>query len=469
MKIRRLDSGTPGFRRELDELTGIDTDSDAVQTAVAAIVAEVRARGDAALVEFANRFDGTACTQLGDLVLDRAELREAFEGLPETQRSALKLAARRIERHHAHQLQDSWSYEDELGNRLGQRVTPLARVGVYVPGGQAAYPSTVLMTVIPARVAGVDDIVATMPTPGGVRHPMLLAALHVVGVEEAYAIGGAHAVAALAWGTDTIRPVDKIVGPGGAYVAAAKRQVFGRTGIDLIAGPSEILIIADGSAPVDWLVYDLFSQAEHDALAQSLLLCPDGDYLDTLAARMQSLLAGRERQGIIARSLESRGALIHTRTLDEAVHIANAVAPEHLMLAVREPHALLDGVRNAGAIFLGAHSPEVMGDYVAGPSHVLPTYGTARFSSPLGVDDFQKRSSIIDLTADGCRSLAQAASVLARAEGLEAHALAAEVRAAREPAVEQPAAAAPPAQEAETTSAADRATPSADARTPSRG
>ena len=428
MKIRRLHSGAPGFAGELDALTGIETDSGDVDLAVAEIVAAVRERGDAALVELTNRFDAVGCTDMGDLVLDANEFRGAFEDLPAVQRSALEVAAARIEAYHRRGVSDSWSYEDELGNRLGQRVTALNRVGVYVPGGQAAYPSTVLMTVIPARVAGVGEVVVTMPTPGGVKDPMVLAALHLVEVGEAYAIGGAQAVAALAWGTATIRGVDKIVGPGGAFVAAAKRQVFGKTGIDLIAGPSEILIVTDGSVPVDWLVYDLFSQAEHDALAQSLLLCPDGDYLDTLAARMEALLDGRERREIIARSLQGRGALIETGSLEEAVEIANSVAPEHLMLAVRDPSALLDGVRNAGAIFLGAYSPEVMGDYVAGPSHVLPTYGTARFSSPLGVDDFQKRSSVIELTPDGCRALAQTASVLARSEGLEAHALAAEIR-----------------------------------------
>ena len=336
-------------------------------------------------------------------------------------------ASQRIERYHRAQLRASWSYIDELGNELGQRVTALDRVGVYVPGGQAAYPSTVLMTMLPARVAGVADIAAVMPVTGA-PNPLALAALHRAGVQEAYAVGGAHAVAALAFGTETIRPVDKIVGPGGAWVAEAKRQVFGQTGIDLIAGPSEILIVADGTAPVDWMVYDLFSQAEHDALAQSLLLCPDEAYLERIARRLEALLPGMARRDIIARSLASRGALIRTRTLTEALALANAAAPEHLELAVADPKPLLDQVRHAGAIFLGHHAPEVMGDYVAGPSHVLPTYGTARFSSPLGVDDFQKRSSVIALSKDGAAALAQTASVLARGEGLEAHALAAEAR-----------------------------------------
>ena len=435
MNIRRLHSAAPEFARELDALTGIDAEAVDVDAVVTEIVASVKARGDAALVELTNRLDGAACRDIGDLVLDADEFRRAFDGLPAEQRSALETAAERIERYHRRQIQDSWSYEDELGNRLGQRVKALERVGVYVPGGLAAYPSTVLMTIVPARVAGVGEIVVAMPAPGGAPDPMVLAALHLVRVEEAYAIGGAQAVAALAWGTGTIRPVDKIVGPGGAYVAAAKRQVYGKTGIDLIAGPSEILIVTDGTAPVDWLIYDLFAQAEHDALAQSLLLCPDGDYLDTLASRMQTLLRDRERRDIIARSLEGRGALIETESLEEAVEIANSVAPEHLMLAVRDPRALLEGVRNAGAIFLGAHSPEVLGDYVAGPSHVLPTYGTARFSSPLGVEDFQKRSSVIEFTPQGCGALARTASVLARSEGLEAHAMAAE---AREQGLERP-------------------------------
>ena len=428
MKLRRLHSAAPGFARELDALTGIDTEAADVDGAAREIVAAVRARGDAAVVEFTNRFDGARCNGIGELVLDPGEFRLAYNSLTGERRGALETAAERIDRFHRRQARESWSYEDELGNRLGMRVTALDRIGVYVPGGLAAYPSTVLMTIIPARVAGVGEVAVTMPAPGGERDPMVLAALHLVGVTEAYAIGGAQAIAALAWGTETIRPVDKILGPGNAYVAAAKRQVYGKTGIDLIAGPSEILIVTDGSAPPDWLAYDLFSQAEHDELAQSLLLCPDGDYLDALSARMEALLEGRERRDVIARSLEGRGALIETASLEEAVEISNRIAPEHLMLAVKDPEALLETVRHAGAIFLGAHSPEVMGDYVAGPSHVLPTYGTARFSSPLGVDDFRKHSSVIALSPEGCRKLARTASVLARSEGLEAHALAAEAR-----------------------------------------
>ena len=432
MTIQRLNSASSDFARRLDALTGIDNTAADVDAAVADIVAAVKLRGDAALVEYTNRFDAVGVAGFGELVLDAASFRAAFAALPAEQRAALETAAERIDRYHRYRVQESWSYADEHGNHLGQRVTALGRVGVYVPGGLAAYPSTVLMTVVPARVAGVREVVVTMPMPRGERNDMVLAALHLVGVTEAYAIGGAQAVAALAWGTETIEPVDKIVGPGNAYVAAAKRQVYGRTGIDQIAGPSEILIVTDATAPIDWLVYDLFSQAEHDALAQSLLLCPDAAYLDAVAERIAALLGGRERREIIARSLQDRGALIETASLAEAVDIANRIAPEHLMLAVRDPHTLLDRVRNAGAIFLGAHSPEVMGDYVAGPSHVLPTYGTARFSSPLGVEDFQKRSSVIALSPEGCRDLASTASVLARSEGLEAHALAAEARAGRE-------------------------------------
>ena len=398
-----------------------------VEQGVREIIDAVRQRGDDALVECAARFDGADCAAVADLILDRSVLGEAWESLPGTQRKALEQAALRIERYHRAQLRTSWSYTDEFGNELGQRVTPLDRVGVYVPGGQAAYPSTVLMTVLPATVAGVTEIVVVMPCAGA-PNPLALAALHRAGVGEAFAVGGAHAVAALAFGTETIPAVDKIVGPGGAWVTEAKRQVFGQTGIDLIAGPSEILIVADGTAPVDWMVYDLFSQAEHDALAQSLLLCPDAEYLERVAQRIETLLPGMARRDIIARSLADRGALIRTRSLAEAVALANDTAPEHLELAVDDPQPLLDQVRHAGAIFVGHHAPEVMGDYVAGPSHVLPTYGTARFSSPLGVDDFQKRSSVIALSKDGASALAQTASVLARGEGLEAHALAAEAR-----------------------------------------
>ncbi len=429
MNMRRLDTSSPRFQEEFDRLSAAAMGgAEDIEQATKDIIATVRQRGDTALLDYSARFDRLDCAEVADLKLDPDSFGQAFAALPAAQRTALAHAAERIEHYHQRQLRQSWSYTDELGNELGQRLTPLARVGVYVPGGQAAYPSTVLMTVLPARVAGVEEIAVTMPCPGGVRNPLVLAALHLAGVREAYAVGGAQAVAALAYGTETIRPVDKIVGPGGAWVAEAKRQVFGRTGIDLIAGPTEILIITDGSAPVDWLVQDLFSQAEHDALAQSLLLCPDANYLNRIAERIAALLPRAARRDIIAQSLANRGALVETRSLEEAVDMANSVAPEHLQLAVAEPQALLDRVRHAGAIFLGHHSPEALGDYVAGPSHVLPTYGTARFSSPLGVDDFQKTSSIIALSEQGAKSLAQTAATLARGEGLEAHALAAEAR-----------------------------------------
>ena len=428
MKLRRLDSAAPDFQRRLRELRPTAAQDADVQRAAAEIVEQVRDGGDAALLALCNRLDDARCASPADLALQPDEFRRAFAELPARQRDALQLAAQRIERYHREQLAQSWSYADQWGNRLGQRVRPLDRAGVYVPGGQAAYPSTVLMCILPARVAGVEEIAVAMPAPGGVRNPLALAALHLAGVEEAYAIGGAQAVAALAYGTESIAPVDKIVGPGGAFVAAAKRQVFGKVGIDLIAGPSEILILTDGSPPLDWVAWDLLAQAEHDALAQSLLLCPEPDYLDALAARIEALLPARPRRAIIAESLQGRGALIRTRSLEEALEIANDIAPEHLHLAVRAPADLLDGVRHAGAIFLGAQSPEVMGDYVAGPSHVLPTYGTARFSSPLGVYDFQKRSSVIELTGKGARALAPAAAALALGEGLEAHARSAQLR-----------------------------------------
>jgi len=338
-------------------------------------------------------------------VIDAADFRAAYDSLGDGDRRALEQAAARIDAYHRHQLDADWSYTDEHGNELGQRVTPLDRVGLYVPGGQAAYPSTVLMTAIPARVAGVAEVVMTVPTPDGARNALVMAAAHVAGIQRGFAIGGAQAVAALAFGTATVPRVDKIVGPGGAFVAAAKRQVFGAVGIDIIAGPSEVLIIADPSAPAEWVALDLFSQAEHDAAAQAILLSPDPAYLDAVQAAMERLLGDRPRAETIRQSLQGRGALIRTRNLDEAVAIANRVAPEHLELAVADPDALLDGIRHAGAIFVGAHTPEVMGDYAAGPSHVLPTFGTARFSSPLGVYDFRKRSSVIRLSPGGASAV----------------------------------------------------------------
>jgi histidinol dehydrogenase len=427
--IRRLDAREPGFAAALDALLFWDVGADDDVNRIAAdIIRQVRERGDEALLELTARLDRWQPRSAHDLLLETADFRAAFESIGAVEREALQQAAERIEAYHRHQLGGDWEYTDQDGNRLGQRVTPLQRVGLYVPGGQAAYPSTVLMTAIPARVAGVDEVVMTVPTPDGVRNPLVLAAAHVAGIQHGVAVGGAQAVAALAFGTASVPRVDKIVGPGGAFVAAAKRLVFGAVGIDVIAGPSEVLIIADASAPLEWMAMDLFSQAEHDAAAQAILLSPDAAYLDRLAATMERLLSARPRAQTIRRSLEQRGALILTRDLQQAVEIANRVAPEHLELAVADPDALVAGIRNAGAIFVGAHSPEVLGDYAAGPSHVLPTFGTARFSSPLGVYDFQKRSSVIRMSARGAERVGRVSAILAHGEGLEAHARAAELR-----------------------------------------
>jgi histidinol dehydrogenase len=427
--LPRLDSRAPHFEARLTELVGVDLTADeGVARTVATIIEQVRRLGDEALLDFTRRFDHLDCETAQGLVLPADVCAAAHASLPELERAALEHAATRIREFHERQLEHSWEFRDADGNRLGQRVTPIRRVGLYVPGGQAAYPSTVLMTAIPARVAGVSELVMTHPTPYGRRNPLVLAAAHLAGITEAYTVGGAQAIAALAFGTTLIAKADKIVGPGGAYVAAAKRLVYGAAGIDLIAGPSEVLIVTDGSVDPEWLALDLFSQAEHDELAQSLLLCPDGAWLDAFELRLEPLLAERERADIIRASLGRRGALIQTASLEEAIAISNRIAPEHLELAVVDPDALLPLVENAGAIFLGAHSPEVLGDYAAGPSHVLPTYGTARFSSPLGVYDFQKRSSVIGLSPEGARKLARTAAVLARGEGLEAHARAAELR-----------------------------------------
>ncbi|MEQ8857343.1 MAG: histidinol dehydrogenase [Pseudomonadales bacterium] len=429
LALRRLDTADPGFTAALDELLSWEVgEDDQVNRIAADIIRDVRRRGDAALLELTARLDRWSPEAPADLLIDADQFRRAFESLADAERLALQQAAARIDEYHRHQLEQDWSFTDEHGSVLGQRITALDRVGLYVPGGQAAYPSTVLMSAIPARVAGVGEIVMTVPTPDGVRNPLVLAAAHVAGVPRGFAVGGAQAVAALAFGTATVPRVDKIMGPGGAFVAAAKRQVFGAVGIDLIAGPSEVLIIADGSAPLEWMALDLFSQAEHDAAAQAILLSPDAGYLDALLAEMERQLAGRPRAAIIRESLDRRGALIRTRDLDDAVAIANRIAPEHLELAVADPDAILDGIRHAGAIFVGAHSPEVMGDYAAGPSHVLPTFGTARFSSPLGVYDFQKRSSIIRLSPEGAEQVGRTAAVLAHGEGLEAHARSAELR-----------------------------------------
>jgi histidinol dehydrogenase len=427
--IRRLSSTDSDFDASLAALTAWDVaQDDVIARAAAGIVAAVRDRGDAALLEYTKRFDRLSCGSVAELEVAPAELAACADALPRAERDALDQAAQRIRAFHDAQQSGGFEFTDALGNTLGNRVTPLDRVGVYVPGGQAAYPSTVLMTVIPARVAGVGEVIVTVPTPNGVRNPLVFAAMHIAGVDRVFCIGGAQAIGALAFGTDTVPRVDKIVGPGGAYVAAAKRLVFGPVGIDIIAGPSEILVISDGSAPADWLALDLFSQAEHDTAAQAMLLSPDSAHLDAVYAAMRRLLPSLSRRDTIARSLADRGALIHTRDLADAVAIANRIAPEHLELAVMDPDALLPSIRHAGAIFLGSSTSEALGDYVAGPSHVLPTFGTARFASPLGVYDFQKRTSVIRCSPRGAESLGRLAVTLATGEGLTAHARSAAAR-----------------------------------------
>ena len=407
-----------------------DTDA-AIEQRVADILADVQKRGDAAVLEYTARFDGLQAPSMAALELTQAELKAAFEAIPDAQRDALQAAAKRVRSYHEAQKQangQSWQYRDEDGTLLGQKVTPLDRVGIYVPGGKAAYPSSVLMNAIPAHVAGVGEIIMVVPTPKGEKNALVLAAAYVAGVTRAFTIGGAQAVAALAYGTQTVPKVDKITGPGNAYVASAKKRVFGTVGIDMIAGPSEILVIADGSTPADWVAMDLFSQAEHDELAQSILLCPDAAYIDAVQEAINRLLPTMPRAGIIAKSLTDRGALILTRSMQEACDISNRIAPEHLEVSSRDPHQWEPLLRHAGAIFLGAYTSESLGDYCAGPNHVLPTSGTARFSSPLGVYDFQKRSSIIEVSEQGAQVLGKIAAELAYGEGLQAHARAAEMR-----------------------------------------
>jgi histidinol dehydrogenase len=407
-----------------------DTDA-AIEQRVADILADVQQRGDAAVLEYTNRFDGLSATSISQLELTQAELKSAFDSLPVAQREALEAAAARVRSYHQAQKKasgESWSYRDEDGTLLGQKVTPLDRVGIYVPGGKAAYPSSVLMNAIPAHVAGVGEIIMVVPTPKGEKNALVLAAAYVAGVTRAFTIGGAQAVAALAYGTHSIPAVHKITGPGNAYVAAAKRRVFGTVGIDMIAGPSEILVLADGSTPPDWVAMDLFSQAEHDELAQSILLCPDAAYIAQVQASINRLLNEMPRAEIIAKSLTGRGALIHTRSMEEACAISNRIAPEHLEVSSNDPHKWEPLLKHAGAIFLGAFTSESLGDYCAGPNHVLPTSGTARFSSPLGVYDFQKRSSLIEVSEAGAQKLGKIAAELAYGEGLQAHARAAEMR-----------------------------------------
>ena len=407
-----------------------DTDA-AIEQRVADILVDVQKRGDAAVLEYTARFDGLDVKNMQALELTQAELKAAFEAIPAAQRNALEAAARRVRTYHEAQKKangESWSYRDEDDTLLGQKVTALDRVGIYVPGGKAAYPSSVLMNAIPAHVAGVAEIIMVVPTPKGEKNALVLAAAYVAGVTRAFTIGGAQAVAALAYGTQTVPKVDKITGPGNAYVASAKKRVFGTVGIDMIAGPSEILVLADGSTPAEWVAMDLFSQAEHDELAQSILLCPDAAYIDAVQEAINRLLPHMPRAEIIAKSLSGRGALIHTRSMEEACEISNRIAPEHLEVSSSEPHRWEPLLRHAGAIFLGAYTSESLGDYCAGPNHVLPTSGTARFSSPLGVYDFQKRTSIIEVSEAGAQVLGKIAAELAYGEGLQAHARAAEMR-----------------------------------------
>ena len=407
-----------------------DTDA-AIEQRVADILADVQKRGDAAVLEYTARFDGLTAPTMAALELTQAELKAAFDAIPAVQRDALQAAAARVRSYHVAQKKasgESWSYRDEDGTLLGQKVTPLDRVGIYVPGGKAAYPSSVLMNAIPAHVAGVGEIIMVVPTPKGEKNALVLAAAYVAGVTRAFTIGGAQAVAALAYGTETVPKVDKITGPGNAYVASAKKRVFGTVGIDMIAGPSEILVLADGTTPPDWVAMDLFSQAEHDELAQSILLCPDAAYLDAVQREIDRLLPTMPRAEIIAKSLTGRGALILTKDMEEACAISNRIAPEHLEVSSNDPHRWEPLLRHAGAIFLGAYTSESLGDYCAGPNHVLPTSGTARFSSPLGVYDFQKRSSLIEVSEAGAQVLGKIAAELAYGEGLQAHAQAAEMR-----------------------------------------
>ena len=427
--IRRLDSGHPDFAATLTRLIAFDTaQNEAIDASVAAIIADVRARGDTAVLEYTALFDHVKASKVAALELSAAELKSALDSLPRAEREALSTAATRIRAYHEHQRAQSWSFTEADGTRLGQKITPLDRVGLYVPGGRAAYPSTVLMNALPAHVAGVPEIIMVVPTPGGAKNPLVLAAAQLAGVTRAFTIGGAQAVAALAYGTATIPAVDKIVGPGNAYVAAAKRRVFGVVGIDMIAGPSEIVIIADSSATPEWVAMDLFAQAEHDEAAQAILISPDAELLDLVAACIARQLPALARTEIVAKSLAHRGALIHVRDLDEACAIANRIAPEHLGLAVAEPESLVGRIRNAGAIFVGHYSSEALGDYCAGPNHVLPTARSARFSSPLGVYDFQKRTSVIAVSRAGAQTLGAIASTLAHGEGLPAHAQSAEYR-----------------------------------------
>ncbi|MBV6272650.1 histidinol dehydrogenase [Alcaligenaceae bacterium CGII-47] len=427
--IHRLNSHSDGFDHALGQLLAYDaTQDEAIEHTVRDILRDVQTRGDGAILDYTRRFDRVQAKSLAELEIPRSDWHAALDALPTDQRQALEAAAERIRSYHARQRAETWTYTETDGTMLGQQITPLDRVGLYVPGGKAAYPSSVLMNAIPAKVAGVPEVIMVTPTPDGVRNPMVLAAAALGGVDRVFAVGGAQAIGGLAYGSQTLVAVDKIVGPGNAYVAAAKRRVFGTVGIDMIAGPSEILIIADGSTSADWIAMDLFSQAEHDEMAQAILLCPDPVYLDAVHASIVRQLPGQPRVDILRTSLSRRGALIQVRDMNEACKIANHIAPEHLEISTRDPQDWLPHIRHAGAIFLGAYSSEALGDYCAGPNHVLPTSRTARFSSPLGVYDFQKRSSLIQVSKAGAQTLGRIADTLARGEGLPAHAASARYR-----------------------------------------
>lgn len=429
MDIRRLSTKDQGFDAALKRLLAFETaQDDRVDNVVADILKDVKKRGDAAVLEYTNRFDNTTANSLAELEISQAELQAALKNLPVDQREALQAAADRVKAYHEKQIMQSWQYKEADGTLLGQQVTPLDRVGLYVPGGKAAYPSSVLMNAVPAKVAGVQELIMVVPTPNGEKNALVLAAAAISGVDRVFCIGGAQAVGALAYGTETVPQVDKVTGPGNAYVAAAKRRVFGVVGIDMVAGPSEILVICDGKTNPDWIAMDLFSQAEHDELAQSILLSPDAEFLDQVEASMQRLLQEMPRKAIISTSISDRGALILVKDLDEAIEISNYIAPEHLELSVENPLEMSEKIKHAGAIFMGRDTCEALGDYCAGPNHVLPTSRTARFSSPLGVYDFQKRSSLIMVSNEGAQKLGKIASTLAHGESLQSHARSAEYR-----------------------------------------
>jgi len=427
--IAQLSSTQADFQEKLSKLLAWESVSNTdVAKTVDDIIANIRSTGDDALISYTNQFDRTNVNSMADLTIESSELKQAFDTLNDKEKTALQTAADRVRSYHDKQKQDTWTYTEDNGTMLGQKITPLDRVGLYVPGGKAAYPSSVLMNAIPAKVAGVEELIMVVPTPDGITNQLVLAAAHISGVDKVFTVGGAQAVAALAYGTQTIPKVDKIVGPGNIYVATAKRMVFGQVGIDMIAGPSEILIICDGKTNPDWIAMDLFSQAEHDEDAQSILLCPNANFIDEVKTSIAKLLPTMDRKDIIATALKDRGALIQTKDMDEAIAISNQIAPEHLELSVEDPQSMLDGIKHAGAIFMGRNTCEAIGDYCAGPNHVLPTSGTARFSSPLGVYDFQKKSSLIMVSDEGANTLGEIAATLADGEGLQAHAQSARYR-----------------------------------------